>query len=172
MGLEKATIHHLSELQNVCIDAYSQTYADHWTHNGLALYLEQEFGSNRLKSDLNDANCHYFFIKKDAETIGFIKINTKSSLEFSELDNCELDKIYLFPKYSGLGFGKTAMTKIIKLMQEKGKTIFFLCVIDSNKNAIAFYERLGFEYHSKTILDILYFKEDLKGMNRMCLKLS
>ena len=64
------------------------------------------------------------------------------------------------------------MTKIIKLMQEKGKTIFFLCVIDSNKNAIAFYERLGFEYHSKTILDILYFKEDLKGMNRMCLKLS
>tara|TARA_B100000809_G_C14980294_1_gene474259 strand:+ start:259 stop:417 length:159 start_codon:yes stop_codon:yes gene_type:complete len=45
--------------------------------------------------------------------------------------------------------------------------VFFLSVIDTNKTAIAFYEKLGFKFHSKTILDVPYFKKELKGMHRM-----
>ena len=172
MELEKVTINHISELQRVCTDSYSQIFADHWTKNGLELYLEREFGTNRLKSELNDADYQYFFIKKGLENIGFIKVNNKSSSELSELDNCELDKIYILPEYSGMGIGKMAMTEIIKQVRKKGKNIFFLCVIDTNKNAIAFYEKLGFEFHSKTRLEIPHFREELKEMNRMCMKLN
>lgn len=134
--------------------------------------MEREFGINRLNSELNDADYQYFFIKKNSENIGFIKVNNKSSPELSELDNCELDKIYILTKYGGMGIGKMAMTEIIKRVREKGKNIFFLCVIDTNKNAIAFYEKLGFEFHSKTRLEMPYFREELKGMNRMCLELN
>ncbi len=48
----------------------------------------------------------------------------------------------------------------------------YLCVIDTNRNAIAFYEKLGFVYHSKTRLEEPFFKEELKGMDRMVLNLN
>jgi ribosomal protein S18 acetylase RimI-like enzyme len=60
----------------------------------------------------------------------------------------------------------------IQKSQTLGKQILFLCVIDTNLNAIAFYEKLGFKFHSKTRLEDSYFKEELKGMNRMYLKLT
>jgi len=172
--MELITAHQndISVLQKVCATTYSQIFADHWTENGLELYLEQEFGTERLKFELNDANYNYFFIQKNSENIGFIKVNYKSCSKLSEVDNCELDKIYILPKYSGMGIGKIAMTEVINRIRRKGKRLVFLCVIDSNKNAIAFYEKLGFKFHSKTRLEIPYFKEELKGMERMWLKLN
>ena len=172
MDLKKAEQNDISELQKVCATSYSQIFADHWTENGLELYLEREFGIDRLKAELIDTNYEYFFIQNNSENIGFIKVNNKSSSELSELDNCELEKIYILPKYSGMGIGRMAMTEIIKRIRKKGKKLFFLCVIDTNKNAIGFYKKLGFEFHSKTRLEVPFFKEELKGMVRMCLKLS
>jgi ribosomal protein S18 acetylase RimI-like enzyme len=66
-----------------------------------------------------------------------------------------------------MGVGKMALKDIIGKIENKGKKSLFLCVIDTNDSAIAFYENLGFKFHSKTILDIPYFKKELKGMIRM-----
>lgn len=170
--LEKVSINDILELQKICLDSYSQIFANHWTENGLELYLEREFGTRRLKLELTDDNYEYHFIKKNGKNVGFIKINYKSSDELSELDNCELEKIYILPSYSGMGIGKTAMTAIINQVQQKTKKVFFLCVIDTNKNAIAFYENLGFEFYGKTRLEAPHFRDELRGMNRMQLKLN
>ncbi len=172
MQLVKASINEILELQQICRTAYVQVFANHWTDNGLELYLEQEFGSKRLKLELVDDNFEYFFLNENGTNIGFLKINQKSSNEFSELDNCALEKIYILPAYSGKGYGKMAMSEIIEKVIEQGKKLIFLCVIDSNVNAIAFYQKLGFEFHSKTRLEVPYFKKELKGMNRMVLHLS
>lgn len=172
MELKKATLSDISALQYICRNSYSQIFADHWNANGLELYLEREFGTDRLQTELNSPEYVYFLIKKDSENIGFIKINTTSSAERSELNNCELEKIYLLPKYSGRGIGKMAMTEIIDRVRQKGKIILFLCVIDTNSTAIAFYMRLGFKFHSKTRLEVPHFKEELKGMHRMSLRLN
>jgi ribosomal protein S18 acetylase RimI-like enzyme len=172
MTLKPAKPNNLIELQDICKASYVQNFADHWTGNGLELYLEQEFGTTRLSSDLKDPKIGYYFILNNKDTVGFIKMNYQSSNTLSPLDNCELDKIYILPKYSGMGLGKLAMTDIIQQIQKKGKKLFFLCVIDTNKNSIGFYETLGFKFHSKTSLDIPQFREELKGMIRMQLFLE
>ena len=79
----------------------------------------------------------------------------------------ELEKIYVLPECIGMGIGKMALTDIIQKTKNIGKESIILCVIDTNENTIAFYDKLGFKFHSKTILDIPYFKEELKGMIRM-----
>ena len=83
----------------------------------------------------------------------------------------ELEKIYVFPKFKGLGIGKLAIKDLIKIAMQQGEKNLFLSVLDTNNNAIAFYEKLGFTFHSKTILDVPYFKAELKGMNRLILTL-
>jgi len=172
MNLQKASINNKLELQKICKESYSKVFANHWTGNGLELYLEEQFGNKRLELELINDDYEYFFIKKENKNIGFLKINFKTSDELSDLENCELEKIYILPEYSEMGIGKIAMTEIIKKVKQKSKMLFFLCVIDTNKSAIAFYEKLGFKLHSKTRLEIPDFREELKGMNRMYLKLD
>lgn len=79
----------------------------------------------------------------------------------------ELEKIYVLPECKGLGIGKLALKEIIYIAEQQGKKNLILDVIDTNRSAIAFYQKLGFEQHGTTILDVPYFKEELKGMNIM-----
>lgn len=172
MKLQKAIIADITELRKICIDAYSKNFYDHWNEGGLEWYLEKEFNTDRIKSDLLDKDTEYYFIKNELKNVGFIKITNKIDKNLDIENAVELEKIYVLPESKGMGIGKSALTEIIKKTKERGNENLILCVIDTNINAIAFYEKLGFLFHSKTILDIPYFKEELKGMNRMIKQLD
>lgn len=171
MKLKKVAIDDISELQRISFEAYTKHFSGHWNENGLELYLEKEFGNRRLEMDLSNPMIAYYLIQSDKKTVGFLKINYESSPELSIKDNCELEKMYILPEYTKLGIGKAALRSAIEKIQKHRKQHLFLCVIDTNINAIAFYEKLGFKFHSKTRLEDPYFKPELKGMNRMYLEL-
>lgn len=171
MELKKAYLEDLLALQAICIKAYSSHFADHWIDNGLALHLEYQYGRKRLVAELADKEIDFFFIQENQVNIGFLKLNLQSSTDFSTIDNCELEKIYILPNYKGMGIGKMALSKVIQYVRTKGKPLLFLCVIESNTNAIGFYKKLGFKFHSKIQIDVPYFREDLKILDRMFLKL-
>jgi len=171
MKLKKATKDNITELQQISLEAYTKNSADHWNENGLEIYLENEFGDKRIKMDLNNSLIAYYLIQSNKKTVGFLKINYETS-QLSIEDNCELEKLYMLPEYAGLGIGKAALKEAIKEIGKLGKQLLFVCVIDTNANAIAFYKKMGFKFHSKTRLEDTYFKEELKGLNRMCLELN
>lgn len=171
MKLRKASLSNLLELQSICKKAYAQHFGDHWVDNGLELHLEYQYGTKRLEAELVDKEVDYFFIQQNGLAIGFIKVNYQSSTVLSNLDNSELEKIYILPSFSGKGIGRKAMNQVIKKIRTKRKEMLFLCVIDTNIAAIAFYKKLGFEFHSKTRINAPFFREELKGMDRMVLRL-
>lgn len=115
---------------------------------------DKEFSKERLASDLADKNAKYYFIEHELKVVGFIKIRNYSITDSSIENSVELEKIYVLPKCKGMGIGKLALNEIIKRNEERGKKNLFLSVIDTNINATAFYEKLGFKFHSKTTLDI------------------
>ena len=172
MQLKKASLEDVYELRQICIKGYSIYFGDHWNENGLEWYLNKQFGDGKLESDLNDKNIDYYLIYKKNSLAGFIKVNNNSIPNSLFKDASELEKMYLLPKYKGLGIGKKALSKVIKITQERGKRILFLDVLDTNKDAFAFYELLGFKFHSSTRLQLPYFKDELKGLNRMFLELK
>ena len=167
MELKKATLKDLLELQQVCKHSYSTVFADHWIEDGLTLYLEDQFGKDRLARELVEQTISYYFIQVEGINIGFVKMNYRSDEELSASDNCELEKIYILPSHSGKGIGQLVMRALIKYAQKLGKKMMFLCVLDTNKTAIAFYEKIGFEYHSSLRLQAPKFKEEIRGMYRM-----
>ncbi|MGI9551866.1 MAG: GNAT family N-acetyltransferase [Aurantibacter sp.] len=161
-----------SELRQICVEGYSIYFGDHWNENGLEWYLNKQFGDEKLKSDLKDKNVDYYLIQAKGKPVGFIKVNNNSITNLSFEGGAELEKMYVLPKYKGLGIGKKALNEIMKITQKRGKKILFLDVLDTNKNAIAFYENLGFKFHSNTRLQLPYFKEELRGLNRMFIELQ
>ncbi|AIZ40949.1 GNAT family N-acetyltransferase [Cellulophaga baltica] len=172
MNLKKASATEYMDLKKICTDAYALNFHDHWNEGGLGWYLEQEFSVERIMADLADDTTEYFFIEHKLKQVGFLKIKTTSSTDLPFDHSVVLEKIYLLPECKGLGIGKWALGTLIEKLEARGTKKLFLAVIDTNLNAIAFYEKLGFSYHSKTRLEFPYFKEELKGMHRMVKELN
>lgn len=158
----------LRELQEISQIAYSSNFGHHWDGNGLAIYLEEQFNEERLQRELEDPDIGYYFVEDEGRIVGFAKMKWASDLPDHPADSCcELEKIYMLPAEKGKGLGRYTVEELIVEAQAKAKTIFFLCVIDTNTAAMAFYQKLGFSFHSKTRLEAPFFKEELKGMHRM-----
>lgn len=173
MILQPVNADQIKPLQAICNLAYAQSFADHWEQNGLELYLEDQFGTKRLIQDLADPLIAYYLIKYEEKIAGFIKIKLEAALDgFETTKTAELEKFYILQEYKGLGIGKTALRMLMQFLAGLQKMQLFLCVIDTNHTAIAFYQKMGFKFHSKTELDARYFKKELKGMHRMIVNLS
>ena len=170
--LTKAKQEELNELQRLCMDTYSRYFASYWNENGLSWYLDQQFGHTRLKLDLRDKNIDYYFITLRNELVGFAKVNYGLHLHVPFENSAELEKIYVLPGQKGTGVGTFALEKIINMARAKHKEVFFLYVLDSNPEAISFYSKLGFIFHEKIRLELPYFKDTLRGLDRMYLELA
>lgn len=172
MILKKAVLQDVKALKQICSAAYAKNFHHHWNENGLDWYLESEYGDERLKADLANDNLEYYFIMCGENPVGFVKIRYNAELNGMQNPAVELEKIYLLPEFKGKGLGKATMDKIVESLKRKGVLTLFLCVIDTNTNAITFYKKLGFIQHSTTCLCLPYFKEELKGMYRMMLEIN
>lgn len=106
------------------------------------------------------------------EPVAFMKLNLFSNLPEHDIEKgLELDKIYILPRFKGMKIGKRLLDLAFDIAKRNKKEIFWLSVIDTNVEAISFYEKIGFQFHSKTQLDYPKFKEELKGMWRMYFEL-
>ena len=101
-----------------------------------------------------------------------MKINLLSNLPGLEMEKgAELEKIYILPEFKRMKIGKRLLDLALDIAANNKKDIFWLSVIDTNQEAISFYEKAGFKFHSKTRLYYPKFKEELKGMWRMYFEL-
>lgn len=172
ISLRKVILSELTILQKICVELYSLHFSTYWENDGLKLYLEEQFSSERLNSDLKNKSINFFFIMSHKQIIGFLKVNLNADIElFNQKNNSELEKIYIHPTHQKNGIGQFAMKSIIKKIQQEKKASLFLDVLDNNQKAILFYKNLGFKLHEKIKLSYVNFKEELNSISRMVLKL-
>lgn len=171
--LRKAKVEDIQILFRVGRQSYSENFAKHWNEGGLEWYLDREYGLERFKSDLNNPDVNYFIAFFQDEAVGFMKVKLNSNLlNHAAVTEMEIEKLYFRKEYQGRGLGKKLMACAFELGREQKIQIIWLGVIDTNERAIKFYQKLGFTFHDKVILDIPYFKGELKGMWRMIFRLS
>jgi diamine N-acetyltransferase len=172
MDIQQLKLSDLTTLHKICCEAYCQNFADHWEDGGLEYYINKVFGIETLKSELSDKNIQYYAAFINKEPVAFMKINLFSNLpDLDKEKGLELDKVYILPQFKGMKIGKRLLDIAFDIAKREKKEIFWLSVIDTNKEAISFYEKVGFQFHSKTRLEYPKFKEELKGMWRMYFEL-
>ena len=163
----------LELLHAICCDAYSQNFAHHWEEGGLESYLGDVFGIEKLRTELLNNGIRYYVAFVEEQPVAFMKLNLASNLPGLATDEgIELDKVYILPAFKGKGIGKALLDKAIEMAQSNKKRIVWLCVIDTNTEAISFYKKIGFKLHSQLRINYPKFKEELKGMWRMFFELD
>lgn len=157
------------ELSLLAKDIYKEHYLHLWHDGGADWYMnEYAYCPEKLKNELADINNSYFIVFEGMKAIGYLKIKLYSVLEGAEhLDTMEIERIYLHKTATGRGFGKKLIQFAIAIAQEQNKQLVFLKAMDSSHDAIAFYQKLGFEQYGLFRLPMPTFnlmKEAYRGM--------
>ena len=89
---------------------------------------------------------HYFIALVNDEVVGGGGLYPTEALPNG---TCELVKMYLKSNYRGIGLGKQMMNTCLAWAKENGYDKVYLETMPELKNAVAVYEKLGFQYLTK-----------------------
>ena len=147
------TLNHLGQLQRLSVTTFKETFADQNTNDDIQQYLKVNMSLNKLKKELNNPNCEFYFAYFDKILGGYLKLNFKKAQREDVLENkgFEIERFYLLKSFQGKGFGKKLFQKTIDIGKSKGYKKLWLGVWENNKSAIKFYEKLNLKIFGKHI---------------------
>ncbi|KZE40299.1 GNAT family acetyltransferase [Bhargavaea cecembensis] len=135
----------LQALRNISIETFRETFKTQNSPENLNAYLEQAFDPERLEEEMSHPGSRFFFIEKEGETAGYLKVNTENAQSEKMGDHSfEVERIYISSRFQKQGLGKILFDHALDLAREEGKAKVWLGVWEKNENAIAFYGKLGF----------------------------
>lgn len=145
MTLIKCTSEHLTELQAISRETFSETFKEQNSPEHLNAYLERAYNPEKLALELANPESQFYFVCSDDEVAGYLKINVgEAQSEEIGHDSLEVERIYVKKKFHKQGLGKLLLDMAFEIAVELGKKKVWLGVWENNENAIAFYKKKGF----------------------------
>ncbi len=83
--------------------------------------------------------------------VGYVMLVPPEHPELQQPGDLELKRIYLLGPWQGGGNGRALIGQALDIARARGAKRLLLAVYESNKRAVAFYERAGFAYIGETI---------------------
>lgn len=166
LRIEKITISEIEKFSEVATLAYFDHYRHLWYDEG-EWYAHKCFNVNQLSEELSDNKNEFFFAILDKNPVGFLKLRPENQLAGQDGDGFEVERIYLTNEATGMRVGRKLMEFAIEMAMQQNKDYVWLKAMDSSRNAIRFYESLGFEICGTSRLDFEQMKTEYLGMVAM-----
>ena len=144
--LIQCTTENLDALQTISRDTFYVTFHEQNSDDSMTAYLNTAFSAEKLTAELENKHSLFKLLYVNEEPAGYLKVNIdEAQSEQLGPDTLEVERIYILSRFQKLGLGKVLMDEAIKLANEMNKNKIWLGVWEKNMNAIAFYEKAGFE---------------------------
>ncbi|SDC81673.1 Ribosomal protein S18 acetylase RimI [Terribacillus halophilus] len=145
INIRKCCLEDVLMLQEISIETFHDTFKDQNSPENMKAYLDKAFNINQLEKELSNSLSGFYFIYKDEELAGYLKVNTgDAQSEKKDDESFEIERIYVRTIFQKQGIGRYLMNKAIDLATGLGKKTIWLGVWEKNLNAIAFYNKNGF----------------------------
>lgn len=102
---------------------------------------------DKMVQDIAHNKAAYYIIEAGVSKIGYVAIEWQENVLF-------LSKLYLLKEARGLGHAAAVLKELQQMAIERGMSGITLTVNKYNSDAIAFYEKAGFERTDSIISDI------------------
>ena len=133
-------------LQQIARQTFYDTFAAMNTPENMADYLETQLSEDKLLAELRDPDSRTYFIRRDGEPIGYLKMNVGAAqTEQVDFDGVEIQRIYVRQAFLGKEVGKILLDHALSVARSMGALYVWLAVWEKNPRAIRFYEKNGFE---------------------------
>lgn len=163
--ITSASVANVKALMQSC---YSPVYQHLWEDGG-QWYLDTTFSESAVLLDLQESDSPYWIIEWRGQPAGILRLNLYKACPnlTKEVKALKLHRIYLHPRTHRQGIGRTLMEFILKYAQQLDREVVWLEAMDTQTDALKFYEKMGFETKGAFRLDFDRMHSQLRGMVRM-----
>ena len=164
ISLQPLTLANHAELMALMQEIYPPAYEHLWEDGG-TWYLHNQYALENLTQELAEPHAHYFFVVMNETPVGILRYVEKTTWPGNDLkDSVKLHRIYLHSKTHGKGVGKVVFNWVVEQAQQSGASSIWLEVMDTQTQAIRFYEKMGYEVFGTRKLVLPGLHEHLQGM--------
>lgn len=144
--LQSVQEHQLTQLRQLSIQTFVDAFAEANTPKDMDIYLAQAFSLKQLKTEWQDDQSTFYFLRSEDKTLGYCKVKygLPEAVEISG-QALEICRLYVSQAYQGQGLGKWMLGQILKKAEEEKLDFVWLGVWSQNPGAIRLYERQGFQ---------------------------
>lgn len=141
----------VATLQQISRETFYDTFVGTTPEEDMANFLDEAYAEEKLVAELRNPQSTFYFLRNDKEqVVAYLKINVgDAQTEDMGEDTLEVERIYVRKAYQKQGLGKLLMNEAFKQAELKHKKNVWLGVWEHNTNAIAFYEKKGFQKFSE-----------------------
>lgn len=144
---------------------YPPVYKHLWLHEDCSFYYNKFFSKENLLKELQEAHTAYYFVVNNSETVGILRVNYNSPFpDNPSKKSTYLHRIYLGEKAQGQGIAKVLFNWVEEQSKRKGNELIWLKAMDTQAQALKFYEKQHFIKTSKIKLDFERLHKHLRGM--------
>jgi ribosomal protein S18 acetylase RimI-like enzyme len=140
-----ATVADLHALISISRQTFTESYAHVNTAENMENYLQANFSEHALMVQLAEQGTAFYLVNFGDTTIGYIKLNSgNAQTELKAANALEIERIYVLKEFQNRGIGKLLLDKTLAVAKHMRADYVWLGVWEQNKNAIGFYNRMGF----------------------------
>ncbi len=141
--LEKASLHHLAELETLAYSTFTATFGHLYTPENLQSHLVKTC-SAAFFADALANGCNIDIARCGDEVVGYIKYGAVGLPIAYTKDDVEIHRLYVSAKWQGQGIGKKLMDHALQSLAVQSAAHLYLGVWEHNHKAQAFYRRYAF----------------------------
>ncbi|BFO67973.1 N-acetyltransferase family protein [Chryseobacterium sp. KCF3-3] len=150
--INKASAEDVEIVQSLGIQTFSETFAEDNTEEAMKKYLEESFNTEKIKSELNNPDSHFYIAWEEDNPVGYLKVNAgNAQTELQDATSLEIERIYVKKSHHGKKVGQLLYDQALETTQQLKKSYLWLGVWEENQRALQFYRKNGFVEFDKHI---------------------
>ncbi|MDV7695957.1 GNAT family N-acetyltransferase [Chryseobacterium soli] len=150
--IQTAGIKDLETIQNIGRQTFSETFSENNSEEAMKKYLEESFSTEKVRSELNNPDSHFFIAWEEDNPVGYLKVNSgKAQTEMQDETSLEIERIYVKKSHHGKKVGQLLYDQALKTARSLQKSYLWLGVWEQNERALNFYRKNGFVEFDKHI---------------------
>ncbi|MGK6341053.1 N-acetyltransferase family protein [Chryseobacterium sp. DT-3] len=144
--LNKASAQDLETIQNIGRQTFYETFAESNSEEAMKTYLEKSFNTEKVSSELNNPDSHFFIAWEEDIPVGYLKLNSGAAqTELQDDTSLEIERIYVKKSHHGQKVGQLLYDQALATARSLNKSYLWLGVWEENLRALQFYRKNGFE---------------------------
>ncbi len=156
-----------SQVRELMTVVYPPPYVHIWKDDA-SWYIETVYNQTNFEKEIDEPDAFYYYIVFENRRIGILRLCHQAPLiDYPDLQATKLHRIYIDQSQHGNGIGKKLMQWVEKQCRKRGDHILWLEAMDSQQQALKFYEANGFEICGSMRIDYEIMRPEYRGMHRL-----
>ncbi|MCC1484826.1 GNAT family N-acetyltransferase [Winogradskyella immobilis] len=163
--LRVITLDDQARLHELMHRIYPPFYRHLWVNEDCNWYMNFCYSMVNLQNELSEPQSEYYFVYYKENLNGILRFKYNSTLEHSFSKNTAyLHRIYLGEESHGKGVAKVLFDWVDKKAKENGQSGIWLEAMDTQIQALKFYEKCNYIIKNTRVLNFERIHEKYRGM--------